>query len=347
MMARARSPIRAADVEGTGPSNPSGSDRGWVTRKWLALAGVVAAVAGAVMFAVFRSEPADPGRVVFSARPDASDAQGWQLLVTAPGGRQVRRLLREEGDVAPSWGPDGTRVVFERANDGYCDEPLATVCSQLWIVSAEGGGAHRITPSNVRAEDPDWSPSGLIAYVEWSPGGELPLETDIYRITATGGNRQRLTQAPGTDADPAWSPDGRRIAFSSERDGNFELYVMNADGSSQRRLTRTRDNEYDPHWSPNGKRITFWRRGAVEPDDDVVVVNAEGSEERTLTPAGEDGNFPTWSPDGKRILYKRGIDDPVVGGGEIWVMDADGSDRHQYIVGPFTEPDELDWAPSP
>ena len=40
------------------------------------------------------------------------------------------------------------------------------------------------------------------------------------------------------DSGPAWSPDGKKIVFTSNRDGNSEIYVMNADGSGQTNLTR-------------------------------------------------------------------------------------------------------------
>lgn len=49
------------------------------------------------------------------------------------------------------------------------------------------------------------------------------------------------------------------IAFTSIRDGDFEVYVMNADGSKQARVTNNRDNEGRPAWSPDGSRIAFAR----------------------------------------------------------------------------------------
>ena len=57
-------------------------------------------------------------------------------------------------------------------------------------------------------------------------------------MNADGGNVRRLTTHPAMDYWPAWSPDGKRIAFTSNRDGNYEIYVMNADGSDLRNLTR-------------------------------------------------------------------------------------------------------------
>jgi TolB protein len=52
------------------------------------------------------------------------------------------------------------------------------------------------------------------------------------------------------DAAPAWSPDGRKIAFQTRRDGNFEVYVMNADGSNPVRITEQSDFDGFPDWYP-------------------------------------------------------------------------------------------------
>jgi TolB protein len=76
-------------------------------------------------------------------------------------------------------------------------------------------------------------------------------------MTADGGDLKRLTDHPKIDMWPAWSPDGKRIAFVSNRDGNYELYLMNADGSEPRNLTNHPATDSSPCWSPDGKRIAF------------------------------------------------------------------------------------------
>ncbi len=60
---------------------------------------------------------------------------------------------------------------------------------------------------------------------------------------------QRFSDA-AIDSDPAWSPDGTKIAFSTSRDGNFEIYVMNADGTGPTRLTNDPANDRFAAWSP-------------------------------------------------------------------------------------------------
>ena len=59
-----------------------------------------------------------------------------------------------------------------------------------------------------------------------------------------------ITNSPASDRQPAWSPDGTRIAFISNREGNYELYVANADGSRIARLTDDPGNDFNPAWSP-------------------------------------------------------------------------------------------------
>ena len=59
-----------------------------------------------------------------------------------------------------------------------------------------------------------------------------------------------LTVNDGWDRDPAWSPDGTRIAFTSERDGDFKIYTMRADGTDVRQLTVNAAWDWDPSWFP-------------------------------------------------------------------------------------------------
>ena len=86
-------------------------------------------------------------------------------------------------------------------------------------------------------------------------------------MNADGSNVERLTYSgDGSNTGPKWSADGRKIAFTSDRDGNSEIYVMNADGSNVERLTHHDAYDFGPAWSPDGTKIAFssWRDGNFE-----------------------------------------------------------------------------------
>lgn len=102
-----------------------------------------------------------------------------------------------------------------------------------------------------------------------------------------GGRVVQLTSADGSDLAPAWSPGNRRIAFQSNRDGNWEIYVINADGRGTRRLTHDAARDGEPGWSPDGRKIAFTRNG------DLYELGADG---RHLQSLENPGGWPTWSP---------------------------------------------------
>ena len=88
---------------------------------------------------------------------------------------------------------------------------------------------------------------------------------------------------------------GGKIAFISNRDGEFDIFVMAADGSNPTRLTRDPGRDGAPSWSPDGRQIAFEtdRTG----DFEVFAMGVDGSGLVNLTqrPDANDG-FPVWHP---------------------------------------------------
>jgi nucleoid-associated protein YgaU len=63
-------------------------------------------------------------------------------------------------------------------------------------------------------------------------------DEEIRVINPDGSDRTALTSNSAVDIDPAWSPDGKKITFSSNRDGaDYDIYTMDADGADVAQIT--------------------------------------------------------------------------------------------------------------
>ncbi|MFL6473372.1 MAG: TolB family protein [Nitrososphaeraceae archaeon] len=88
--------------------------------------------------------------------------------------------------------------------------------------------------------------------------------------------------------------DGTKLAFTSDRDGNWEIYVMNAqDGSNQTNLTMNPATDEFPSWSPDGTKLAF--TSDRDGNHEIYVMNAQdGSNQTRLTDNADSDEFPAW-----------------------------------------------------
>lgn len=111
-------------------------------------------------------------------------------------------------------------------------------------------------------ENPNWMRHSTI-----SPDGSqiaFTYKGDIYKVNANGGKAQQLTFHSAHDYKAVWSNDGSKIAFASNRYGNFDVFTMNADGGKATRLTFHSNDENPYTFTRNDKEVVF---GAIRQDD--------------------------------------------------------------------------------
>ena len=159
-------------------------------------------------------------------------------------------------------------------------------------------------------------------------------------MDADGANPRNLTNHDAQDQTPDWSPDGNRIAFSSNRDRNWEIYVMNADGTNPINITNHPAKDGRPDWSPDGQQIAFSsdRDGNLE----IYAMNADGTNPINLTNHLAADNRSSWSLDGTRIAFESYRDKNW----EIYVMNADGTNPINLTQHPNIDLNPS-WGPAP
>ena len=156
----------------------------------------------------------------------------------------------------------------------------------------------------------------------------ITYNDEIYRMNIDFTGKVNLTNTPGREYYPAWSPDGSKIAFMSNRDGDWQIYVMNADGMGQTRLTTNNAVDWGPTWSPDGTKIAF--HSNRDGNNEIYVMNANGTGQNRLTNNNAADVVPSWSPDGTKIAFESNRD----GKSEIYVMNADGSGQTKLTTSP-------------
>jgi len=114
----------------------------------------------------------------------------------------------------------------------------------------------------------------------------------------------QAARVTGNNMFPQWSYDGKRIAFTSDRDGDPEIYVMNADGTNPRRLTHTLGRDAHPFFSRDGQKIVFQSPRANGVDTNIYVMNSNGSNVAKLTNLKGFAGVPVYSPDQKLIAFQ-------------------------------------------
>src|SRR5450759_2274261 len=80
---------------------------------------------------------------------------------------------------------------------------------------------------------------------------------DLWIANENGSGVQRLTDNKARDIYPRFSPDGNWIAFSSNREGNYDVYVIPAAGGKPRQLTFNSADDNVVGWTADSKRVLF------------------------------------------------------------------------------------------
>jgi len=167
------------------------------------------------------------------------------IWVSRTDGSAAHRLTDDGAiDAHPSWSPDGRRIVFASDRGASND---------LYVMDADGSHVQVLYAGPFADVDPVWSPDGRwVAFSSASEEG-CAVEDDacsfhLWAVKADGSGARQITTDPGHDVDPTWSLDGERIAFASDRDGDFDIYVVGVDDGETEQVTNDDGTDRTPWW---------------------------------------------------------------------------------------------------
>lgn len=203
---------------------------------------------------------------------------------------------------------DGRQLIFQSKRDGR-------ECDQIYTMNSDGSSVRMVSTGEGRTTCSYFFPTKRrILYSsthalskdcpprpDYSRGYVWPIYSsyDVFTAGSDGSGLKQLTKSPGYDAEATFSTDGRKIVFTSMRHGDLDIYTMDASGKNVRRLTTELGYDGGPFFSRDGKQIVY----------------------RSYHPqtAKEIERY-------KQKLAENLIEPTVF---EVWVMNADGSNKRQ------------------
>jgi TolB protein len=273
----------------------------------------------------------------------------------------IRRLTNGGENAEAYFSHDGRWLTFQSTRDG-------SGCDQQYVMRVDGTALHRISNGRGKTTCGWFFPgderlffASSHAFDSTCPPRPDPSKGyvwgldrfDIYTVKRDGSDLKRLTNYGVYTAEGVLSPNGRRIVFTSLKDGDLEIYTMNVDGTDVRRLTNIEGYDGGPWWSPDGTRIAY---RAYHPTDSVEladyrsllgqrivrptkmelwVMNADGSDQHQITHLGGANFGPSWTPDGKRIIFSSNYKNPRSENFDLYLINLDGTGLEQITTHPL------------
>ena len=290
--------------------------------------------------------------------PQANDQLGL------PGEKHLRNIkqLTFGGENAEAYfSADGKQLIFQSTRDGRA-------CDQIYTMNVDGSNVKMISNGEGRTTCSYFFPGGKRVLYSSTHLGDKQCPPrpdysrgyvwavypnfDIFTANPDGSSPKQLTTTPGYDAETTITLDGKKLVFTSKRDGDLDIYSMDADGKNVKRLTNELGYDGGPFWSYDGKQIVY-RAHHPKTDDakaeytallkdnliqpsvlEIWVMNADGSNKRQVTSNGKANFGPYFFPDGKRIIFASNIDDPRGRNFDLYMINVDGSGQERITFSP-------------
>ena len=298
--------------------------------------------------------------------PAAQGTEGRHL-------QKIRQLTFGGQNAEAYFSADGKRLIFQSTRDNL-------KCDQIFTMNVDGSDQRMVSTGKGRTTCSYIYPRGnKILYSSTHLGSaECPPKPDyskgyvwgiypsydIFTANLDGSKLKQLTFTPGYDAEATISNDGRKIVFTSLRNGDLDIYSMNANGTNVQQLTRELGYDGGPFYSPDGQWIIYRAHHPATDGEkkdykalldqnlirptylELWLMRADGSDKRQITSLGAASFAPSFFVDGSRIIFSSNVGSTGgMGNFELYAIDRNGKnlERITYTDGfdgfPMFSPD--------
>jgi TolB protein len=275
--------------------------------------------------------------------------------------RNIKQLTDGGENAEAYFSPDDKKLIFQSTRDGHG-------CDQIYEMNIDGSDARLVSTgkgrctcsyffpdrkhilySSTHLASPDCPPRP-----DYSHGYVWAVypSFDIFTANPDGSDLKQLTSTPGYDAEATIAPNGKKIVFTSMRDGDLDIYTMDPDGKNVKRLTNELGYDGGPFFSYDSQWIVYrayhpqtekdkdeyrslLKQYLIHPTTlDLWVMKADGTSKRQVTNNNAANFGPYFFPDGKRIIFASNMADPQGRDFDLYMVNVDGTGLERITYNP-------------
>ena len=287
--------------------------------------------------------------------------------------RNIRQLTFGGQNAEAYFSADGKRLIFQSTRGDF-------QCDQIFTMNTDGSDVKLVSTGKGRTTCSYFYPDGkkiLYASTHLSDAACPPKPDyskgyvwaiypsfDIFTANPDGSDLKQLTNTPGYDAEAVISNDGKKVVFTSIRNGDLDIYIMDASGRHVKQLTHELGYDGGPFFSPDGRLIVYrahhpkpgqettdyqdlLKQNLIRPTYlELWLMKPDGSQKRQITNLGAASFAPSFFPDGKHIIFSSNVGSTGgFGNFDLYAIDLQGNhlERVTYADGfdgfPMFSPD--------